>query len=542
MSLNTPRTRSLVADAAADLAHENPMGGTSYAVTNPLSRLQMAAASCFFGEPQYYAEPSAEAQPKRKHHDEGEVPGYYVSQLTGMLGEALPTAWFKMTPADMLVNAIDDALNFDAEGTLKLAADLRKSQHLRATPQVIMVRAANHASVRGSALIRTYAPEIIRRIDEVASQLAYQLAAYGKPIPNALKKAWKAALEGAAEYQLAKYRMDGRQVKLVDVVNTVHAKSPAIDKLMRGELSLTDRTWEAIVSAGKGSKEAWQLALPLLVNPKGHMALLRNLRNLQAHGLLSREVAAALEAGAAEGKQLPFRYYSAYQAMKEVGAPGYVLDAIESALMASLQNLPRFAGRVASLCDNSGSAQGATTSSLGKVKVSTIANLTGVLTGMVADEGHVGVFGDRLSMSPVRAKASVFDQLELLENKARNIGQNTENGIWLFFDQALRKKEHWDHIFVYSDMQAGHGGLYGTTPREYSAYQWDDGRHIDVAALVAAYRKQVNPNVMVYLVQVAGYQDTLVPEFYDRTFILGGWSDAVLRFAHAMSAVANAKA
>lgn len=541
MSLNSPRTRSLVADAAADLAHENPMGGTSYAVTNPLSRLQMAAASCFFGEPQYYAEPSAEARPKRKHHDEDEVPGYYVSQLAGTLGQALPGAWFNMTPADMLVKAIDEALDFDAEGTLKLAVDLRQNQHLRATPQVIMVRAANHASVRGSALIRTYAPEIIRRIDEVASQLAYQLAAYGKPIPNALKKAWKAALEGTAEYQLAKYRMDGRQVKLVDVVNTVHAKSPAIDKLMRGELSLTDRTWEAIVSAGKGSKEAWQLALPLLVNPKGHMALLRNLRNLQSHGLLSREVAAALEAGAVEGKQLPFRYYSAYQAMKEVGAPGYVLDAIESALMASLQNLPRFTGRVASLCDNSGSAQVATTSSLGKVKVSTIANLTGVLTGMVADEGHIGVFGDRLAMSPVRAKASVFDQLELLENKARSIGQNTENGIWLFFDQALRKKEHWDHIFVYSDMQAGHGGLYGTTPREYSAYQWGDGRHIDVAALVAAYRKQVNPNVMVYLVQVAGYQDTLVPEFYDRTFILGGWSDAVLRFAHAMTTVASAK-
>lgn len=541
MSLNSPRTRSLVADAAADLAHENPMGGTSYAVTNPLSRLQMAAASCFFGEPQYYAEPSAEARPKRKHHDEDEVLGYYVSQLAGTLGQALPGAWFNMTPADMLVKAIDEALDFDAEGTLKLAVDLRQNQHLRATPQVIMVRAANHASVRGSALIRTYAPEIIRRIDEVASQLAYQLAAYGKPIPNALKKAWKAALEGTAEYQLAKYRMDGRQVKLVDVVNTVHAKSPAIDKLMRGELSLTDRTWEAIVSAGKGSKEAWQLALPLLVNPKGHMALLRNLRNLQSHGLLSREVAAALEAGAVEGKQLPFRYYSAYQAMKEVGAPGYVLDAIESALMASLQNLPRFTGRVASLCDNSGSAQGATTSSLGKVKVSTIANLTGVLTGMVADEGHIGVFGDRLAMSPVRAKASVFDQLELLENKARSIGQNTENGIWLFFDQALRKKEHWDHIFVYSDMQAGHGGLYGTTPREYSAYQWGDGRHIDVAALVAAYRKQVNPNVMVYLVQVAGYQDTLVPEFYDRTFILGGWSDAVLRFAHAMTTVASAK-
>jgi hypothetical protein len=89
MSLNSTRTRPLAADAAAALAHENPMGGTSYAVTNPLSRLQMAAASCFFGEPQYYAEPSAVAKLKRNVHDSDEVPGYYVSQLTGMLGNAL---------------------------------------------------------------------------------------------------------------------------------------------------------------------------------------------------------------------------------------------------------------------------------------------------------------------------------------------------------------------------------------------------------------------------------------------------------------------
>ena len=47
------------------------------------------------------------------------------------------------------------------------------------------------------------------------------------------------------------------------------------------------------------------------------------------------------------------------------------------------------------------------------------------------------------------------------------------------------------------------------------------GSYIDVPKLIAAYRAQVNPKVMVYLVQVAGYADTLMPEFYDRTFIHG---------------------
>ena len=49
--------------------------------------------------------------------------------------------------------------------------------------------------------------------------------------------------------------------------------------------------------------------------------------------------------------------------------------------------------------------------------------------------------------------------------------------------------------------------------------------------LVAAYRAEVNPKVHVHLVQVAGYQDTIVPEHYDRTTILGGWGDGLLRFA-----------
>jgi hypothetical protein len=59
--------------------------------------------------------------------------------------------------------------------------------------------------------------------------------------------------------------------------------------------------------------------------------------------------------------------------------------------------------------------------------------------------------------------------------------------------------------------------------------------YIDVPMLIARYRQQVNPDVMVYLVQVAGYQDVLVPEFYDRTYILGGWSESVIRFAAEMS-------
>jgi hypothetical protein len=271
----------------------------------------------------------------------------------------------------------------------------------------------------------------------------------------------------------------------------------------------------------------------------GHMALLRNLRNLHAHDVPPSRYVDKLVAGAATGKQLPFRYYSAYQAIKGK-APGSVLDAVEACLVSSLGNLPRFPGRVMSLCDNSGSAQGTTTSSMGTMKVSTIANLTGVLAGMRADEGYLGVFGDRLERLSIRPRASIFDQLDRAEGLAKDIGMSTENGIWLFWDQAIRKREHWDTVFVFSDMQAGHGGLYGTNPNAYGDYRWAGSNYIDVPKLIAAYRGAVNPKVQVFLVQVAGYQDTIVPEFYERTFILGGWGDGLFRFAATMAALDGA--
>lgn len=137
----------------------------------------------------------------------------------------------------------------------------------------------------------------------------------------------------------------------------------------------------------------------------------------------------------------------------------------------------------------------------------------------------------KLEVVPIRKRESVFSQTEKAHEIGKKIGHSTENGVWLFFDKAIKQSEHWDNIFIYSDMQAGHGGLYGVNQREYNDYRWQNTRNIDVAKLIKDYRKKVNPDVNVFLVQVAGYKDTLAPEFYNKTYILGGWGDGLLRFA-----------
>lgn len=510
--------------------HLNHMNGISYDISNPITQLRIVSSSCYFGEPKYYVDRSegtykieTSVQKLNSHCD-----SLLKSVITVKLEE-------EQSPAAFLESVIDAALDYDIEKTLQEAVRLRNEEHMRTTPQVIMVRAAHHPKCRGTGLIAKYGLDILKRTDEASVQLAYHHQAFGKKaakksIPNALKKVWKKFLEARNEYDLAKYRMSKREYKTTDVVSLCHAFSPEIDKLMKDDLKLSvEDTWEALISKEGSNKENWTKAIDLM----GHTALLRNLRNMITHKVENNLFIDKLLKTSPYSKELPFAYYNAYLNIKDTASPS-VLDSLENCLNISLGKMPKFNGKVMCLSDNSGSAHGAFKSENSNTTVATIGNLTSILTAKLADEGYIGIFGNELKILPVRKNTSVFDDLNTVEKAAKNIGANTENGIWLFFDNAIKNKEHWDHIFVYSDQQAGHGGLYGLNHHQYSQYVIN-GNYIDVAKLVKVYREKVNPNVNVYLVQTAGYKDTIVPEFYERTFILGGWSSGVIKFAHKVS-------
>jgi hypothetical protein len=535
MPLFNTKSPKLSQSTLASGAHRNFMDGASYDVNDPLVRLRMVAASCFFGEPMYYHRDAADRRPVRSR-GAGVLSNAELSHLNAMLGALDPREQRSMSPSQVVETAIDAALNHDAEATLEEAVRLRNEDHVRTTPQVILVRAAHHPKVRGSSLLGVYAQQILKRADEPAVALAYQLERYGRPIPNALKRAFRARLNRASAYELAKYTLSNKSAKTVDVVRLVHPKGDAVTKLVKGALSNENATWEAIISKEGSTTQSWTKAAAVM----GHLALLRNLRNFLTHDVSANAFVPRLVDSAAGSQVMPFRYASAYFALAGLGghrAIGRVKDALATCLDLSLGDMPRLSGRVVSLADNSGSAQGTTTSSMGSMKMSTIGNLSSILAARLGDEGSVGVFGDTLEWLTLRRQENVFSALARAEAMARNIGGSTENGIWLFFDRAIRERQHVDHLFVYSDMQAGHGGLYGTNAQAYANYTVR-GHYIDVAKLVREYRRQVNPKVMVYLVQIAGYPDTLVPDTYDRTFILGGWGEGLLRYAARMASLA----
>ena len=275
------------------------------------------------------------------------------------------------------------------------------------------------------------------------------------------------------------------------------------------------------------------------------MALLRNLRGIFSEVRdpeIRRNTLELLKRGVRRGKQFPFRYLSAWRAVEAEGRPWAreVQDALEECMGIACENLPALQGRCAFLTDNSGSAWESCTSEWGTMQVAEIGNLSGVIGAMCAEEGVVFPFGDRLESVRIRKDEGVLKQAHQVSEVGRGCGMATENGIWLFFRDAIMQKQHWDNIFVYSDMQAGHGGLYGIHPEDYEALgACVDDSYIDVNMLVKLYREQVNPKVNVFCIQTAGYTNVLVPEYGYRTAILFGWTGRELVFADCMNRTWN---
>lgn len=535
------RFKKALESAGAHSVVENFMGGESYQIS-PLENLKMVTASSIFGEPSYYRKGGLDRQGTDARY-----------RFCSLLQEHLWFAeeWDGKTTTQIMEEAIDQALDADFEGTLQWAVILRRDFFMRLNPQVIMVRAAIHPRRKeftgshpgGYEQIQT---QVMARGDDALSQLAYYLYHnQGKQkMPSLLKRSLARRLGRLDAYETSKYKY--AEMGLRDAVRITHAHSAVIDQYMQtGRLELPPRkeTWENLRSAGMTWEEIFHRI------PMGHMALVRNLRGVFAkveQAEFCEEYLERLKGGVAGGRQFPFRYYSAYRAVEKSACchKPRILDALEECVDLSMANLPRFQGKTMCLSDNSGSAWGAIPSEYGTVCVAEIDNLSSVIAAAVSEEGYVGKFGDTLKVYPISKRGQILRQArEISQGMSQDVGGSTEGGIWEFFDNAIRKKEHWDQIFIYSDQQAGHGGLFGTSIQreKYQALgygcrqgQRGEGQYINVYDLILAYRKKVNPRVNVFSIQTAGYNNVCVPEYAYRTCILYGWTGKEIMFARQM--------
>ena len=513
----------------------NFMGGTSYTL-DPLQTLKMIAASSIFGEPKYYRTSGLKQKEFPIHYSEA------LRYVDDLLFKNLVDG---RTATEVFTDAIDNALSYDFYGTLQLAAELRDTYNMRLNPQVIMVRAAIHPdrekfTKKNPGTFARINNQVMHRADEPATQLAYYLylkQGQKNDIPSILKRSLAQKLSSLDAYAVNKYK--NAEIGMINAVRITHASSSVIDELMRTggvEVDEEEATWEQKRSAGMDWKEIFN------TTKMGHMAILRNLRNIfgdidRTDSEFADKVLTILKKGVKNGKQFPFRYFTAYGEIdkSDIQFKTKVLDALQECLDISIANMPKLKGKTMCLSDNSGSAWGGVVSEFGKTVVAEIDNLSAVIAGACSDEGYVGKFGNELRVFPVSKRDGIISQTRTItQDQCDDVGGDTEGGIWLFFRDAINNKDWYDNIFIFSDMQAGTGGLYGTSRQMYEYEKWGvkAGFHnIDVYKLIQMYRSKVNPKVNVFCVQTAGYNNILVPAMSYRCAMLTGWTGKEILFA-----------
>lgn len=514
----------------------NYMGGESF-IVDPITTLKMVCASSLFGEAQYYRD--------------GMTNKSYLSQIDPF-AEYFVFDNGNMDTKTYMESIIDKALDYDYKATIEFADELRNFYNIRINPQIIMVRAALHSKRAAfnseyPGLFSKIQASVLKRADEPATQLSYYLLLNNSKnkLPSILKRTWANKLSSLNKYQVAKYK--NAELGLIDTVRICHANSPVLDELMQTgkvEVDEADKTWQNLKSDGM----TWVQILNSDIHMP-HMALLKNLRGIFSeltesddNKVLAIKVLTDLVNGVESGKQFPYRYYVAYNMIKasDIAYKVLVLEALEKCLQVSLNNMPMLDGKTMVLSDNSGSAWGSLNSEYGTVCVAEIGNLSAVLTAMQSEEGYVGVFGDKLTIIPISKMDSILSNLDKVNTAGQKVGQFTENGIWLFFEDAITNNIHYDNIFIYSDMQAGRGELYCTDDDgpKYINFMQQNGLklmhnniYVNVLELVNLYRQKVFGKVNLFSVQTAGYNNSVLPKYLYRGNLLYGWTGKEVVFA-----------
>ena len=339
---------------------------------------------------------------------------------------------------------------------------------------------------------------IIFRLDDMLEIVSYYfLRNPGKPLPNAIKRGFKRALENADAYELAKYQSKGKEFSLVDLVNMVHPKptekmQETFKQLMTGELkqfnTAEDKNTksgqevaekvktgvitkeEAVEELKEAKAENWK---QLIVDGTlGYLALLRNLRNIveQTTDEVFEKALNMLTDEKRVRKSLVFPHQIdiAFEVLLKEGnitqsRKVKLLTAVNKAYELSVPNLTELFthGRTAVVLDTSGSMTSGI--SLGKTRINSSAVEKGALIaatlakGIGADMYHFSTSCEQLTFNPLDSVNTIKDFVV-----KRSYGGGTE------FNSIFRTlKGKYDRVFVISDMQGGDTLLKGSTYQSY---------------------------------------------------------------------------
>jgi len=464
----------------------------------------------------------------------------YTRVVTSLIGENKFYQSGKEHDQEILGD-IQAVAETDPEFILKLAAYARNEMYLRSVPVMLLVEAAAISECK--PFIRKWTPRIIKRADEPAEVISCWLSKNGSKaeFPNSLKKGIADALNQFDEYQIEKYNRN-LTIKLKDVLRICHPKpkdktqEAIFNYLITGNIDsdympkttyknkfvklaeFNDEakemikngsiTWEVAIAKFGNKKEVWEaLELPF-------MAMLRNLRNVvQAGADLKPAIEKLTDRNSVKkSKQFPFRFFSAYRELEITEGAEELLAALSQAIEYSIDNLPMLSGTTLIACDNSGSMTNRL-SSRSRVTYMDIANLFGALASDFCEKSIVGAFGTDWARVTLNPRDSIFSKMNKIQN-ADIKGWSTN--AWKVFERIITSQTYVDRVILFSDMQC--------YDDEYCYYDRS------VAEYVAKYRSKINPSLVVYSVDLAGYGTVQLPQDDPKLAKIAGWSDKIFKF------------
>lgn len=384
-----------------------------------------------------------------------------------------------------------------AEFAARLAVIARKEFHLRSVFHALIGETSKIST--GTDLVKRAIEAGVERPDDLTEIAAYLEGKLSKQV----KRGMRHAILKFSPFQIAKYRMEAKKIKLVDIFNLVHPKSQfaspeqqvAWKQLVDGELKSFD-TWETRLSAGEDKKKVWH---DLIFKEKiGYMALLRNLRNLeeQADEMTQDKAAAMLydEELVRKSKQLPFRFYNAY---KNVSSRRFK-DAIAKAMEISVKNVPALDGETLVAVDTSGSM------TMGSGREGGAIERASVLAAALIKHSSADVvlYDTRISNPSFNGLDSVITNAEKIQHLAHGGGTETS----LVFRWAEKSGKKYKRIIILSDNES-----------------WNE---YDVQSIYNEYRKF--NDCFVYAIDIQGYGTKDVAG--EKVEHLAGFSERIFDF------------
>lgn len=458
-----------------------------------------------------------------------------------------------------------------SEGNIRTAAIVGAVEYARYMQQMQSDGAMFTGPAERSA--RAVVRSVLQRADEPGEMIAYYRSRYGRSIPIAIKRGIADAIVGHgtdrkplySEYAVLKYDTDSHGYRFGDVVDTVcpttwhpevHGTAlgtlfkyvidrrhdnvdfiPLDLEMIAANKNLRERTFKASNLADidllKRAGFTWEDTLSYAGDrvPKaklweslidadalGYMAVIRNLRNMDEAGISKAHTKKLVEMiedpeRVAKSRQLPFRFFSAYNA-----APSdRWKQALTEALDYSTANIPKLPGRTLVLVDTSGSMEGKLSDRSG-VRYVDVAALFGVALARNASKVDLYGFGDGVFKHELAYGGSVLGQTQQFVRRVGEAGHGTQIAA-----SIQRTFAGHDRVVIFTDMQ--------TMGRNAYTFGYGIG---DVSSAVPV-------NVPVYAWNLAGYEASMMPTGSGNRHEFGGFSDSAFSIMQTLEAGRDGK-